>query len=224
VVQPIEEIGALACEKGALFHVDATYAVGKAAIHFDDMPIDYLTFSGDRIHSLPGTGALVGRRGRPLVPLILGGGGLRGGALDLTALSAFAAASSQASLSMDLMSLETARLRDRLEEKLSALGAIPLFQDQLRLPNTSVLLFPKTHAEALRYLLQCKNVHASVGGGASPHLCKVLAASGVSDLSAETALSFSLSRYTTEVEIDRAIEAIRESLQTLHPLTADLFE
>ncbi len=218
VVQPVEEIAALAKEKGVLLHVDATYALGKVYCSFQDF--DYLTFAGDRIHSVIGSGGLFAKAGRPLVPLIVGGGeqtGLRGGPLDLPSFLALSAAASQASLSQDLMSLEVARLRDHFEASLPE--AKPLFQDTLRVPNVSVLCFPGVHSEMLLYSLQRKGLAATIGGTYAPHLKRVLAASGIDE---QTAISFALSRYTTQAEIDRAVILIRETIHSLKALTEDL--
>lgn len=217
VIQPIEEIAQIAKEKGVWLHIDATYALGKIAAPFQD--IDYLTFSGDRIHSAKGSGGVFAKAGRPLLPFVVGG------SPDVPSLLALAAAASQSTLFLDAMSLEVARLRDGLEERI--LQAIPaakvLFQNSLRLPNVSVLCFPTAHQEALLYLLQRKNVFASIGGGEQPSLQQVLRASGIDEQLAQTAISFSLSRYTTQEDIDRAIPTIVEIVAHLSSLSAELF-
>src|SRR5690606_17670281 len=117
VIQPVEEISLLAKEKGVLLHLDATYALGKYFFSFD---ADYLTFSGDRIHSVKGSGGLFAKSQVPLTAFILGGNeqnGLRGGAFDVPSFAALSAAAQQAALYLDTMSLEVARLRDLFEEE-----------------------------------------------------------------------------------------------------------
>jgi cysteine desulfurase len=215
----------LAQEKQVLLHVDATYALGKMYCPFS---FDYLTFSGDRLHAAKGSGGLFAKAGRPLQPLIVGGieqGGMRGGAFDIPSFLSLSAAASQASLSLDLMGLEVARLRDRLEEQVldKIPGAIALFSNSPRLPNVSVLAFPRVHQEALLYLLCRKQLFASIGGQYAPHLSRHLILAGIEPKIAETALHFSLSRTTTQAEIDRAVCLLVDAVQALQLLSKDLF-
>lgn len=211
VIQPIDAIARIAKEKGALLHFEATYAVGK--IPMEEMRGDYLTFSGDRIHSVKGSGGLFAKEGAPLVPFILGGseqGGLRGG-FDIPSFMALSAAAQQASLYLDTMNLEIARLRDLLESQLS--GSV-LYKDSPRLPNTTAVAFPKAHQEALLYLLNRKGVYASIGGSYCGHIHRI-----VGD---ECAISFSLSRMTTEEEIVRAAALINEAAAHLQKIAEDI--
>jgi len=228
VIQPIEEIARLAKEKNVLLHVDANYALGKMVFSFAGLGADYCTFSGDRIHALKSSGGLFAKKGAPLSPLILGGteqGGYRGGAFDVPSFMALSAAIQQSALYLDAMSLETARLRDQFESELQRLipEAKPLFQDTLRLPNTSAIVFPRVHQEALLYLLNRKGVFAALGGPYCQHLSRTLIASGIPELDSECALSFALSRMTTEVEVVRAAAIIAEAVQQLQLLSKDLF-
>lgn len=224
VVQPIEEIAKICREKGVLLHADASYAVGKLYLSFSDLGVDYLTFSGDRIHAVKGSGGLFAKEGSPLHPLILGGTGLRGGAFDVPSFMALSAAASQAQLFLDMMGLETARLRDLFESELVAqVGALPLFADELRLPNTSAIAFPNVHAESLLYLLNRKGICASIGGPYAQHLNRLLLSAKVEERIALCAVSFALSRYTTEEEIKKAVAAIVETVRHLRTLSEGLF-
>jgi cysteine desulfurase len=210
VVQPIEEISRLAKEKGVLLHVDATYALGKLVDPFAHA--DYLTFAGDWIHSVTSSGGVFAKEGKRLIPLIPGKA-----EIDMPSLIALGAAAAQATLCLDTLGLEVARLRDRLEESFCA-----LFKDTLRLPNVSLLTFPGVHQEMLLYTLKRKNLFASIGGFRSPHLNRQLLACGIDELTAQTAISFTLSRYTTQSEIDQAIQIINDSVNALKPLAGDL--
>ncbi|HSX25610.1 MAG TPA: aminotransferase class V-fold PLP-dependent enzyme [Chlamydiales bacterium] len=221
VIQPFEEIAKIAKEKNILLHLDGTYALGKFPFSFSDTDVDYLTFSGDRIHALKGSGGLFAKERRPLSPLILGGNeqaSLRGGAFDIPSFVALSAAAQQASLYLDTMGLEVARLRNHFETQIAQEipGAKPLFQESLRLPNTSVILFPKVHQEALLYTLNRKGLYASIGGPYAQHLSRLLIASGIPESQAESALAFSLSRMTTEEEINRAIRLIQDNVKPLY--------
>lgn len=227
-LQPIAEIGALCKGKGVLLHVDASYAVGKVYLNFSQADIDYLSFSAEPLHALKSSGALFVKAGRPLSALILGGpeqAAFRGGAFDLPSFMALSAAASQAQIFSDRMALETARLRDLLESELIQRipGASSLFAEQLRLPNVSVMSFPKVHAEALLYFLHKKGLYASIGGFLSQPLSQILGAIGIEPSIAETALSFSLSRYTTESEILQAAALIEESALHLQSLSKGIF-
>lgn len=228
VLQPIAEIAALCKEKGVLLHVDASYAVGKLYLNFSDLDVDYLSFSGDKMHALKSSGALFVKARSPISPLIVGGpdqAGLRGGALDVPSFMALSAAAYQSQLFADRLALETVRLRDLFESELMQKipGAKSLFIDSLRLPNVSVMSFPKVHAEALLYLLHKKGLFASLGGHFSQPLSQILGAIGIEPSIAETAMSFSLSRYTTEAEILRAIALIEETASHLQSISKDLF-
>lgn len=224
VIQPFNEIAAIAKKQGALLHLDAAYAVGKLSFSFSDLGADYLTFSGDKIHALQG-GALFAKKGRPLVPLILGGASLRGGPFDSASFMAFAAACSQASLTLDAMGLEVAFLRNSLEKELVQLipDAEVLFEEELRLPNTTALYFPKAHHQALHYFLSQKNVFTSIGGTYCQKINAILLAAGVEEKKREAAISFSLSRMTTEEEIFHAAKTVHEAVSYLKNIAKELF-
>jgi cysteine desulfurase len=214
VIQPIDEIQKIAREKGVLLHLEASNAIGKFYFDFD---VDYLTFSGDRIHAPIGTGALFAKKEAPLVPLILGGNSLRGGALDTQALLSFSAACAQSALHLDAMSLEVARLRDFFEREIcqKIADAKVLFKTSLRLPNTSVIAFPFVHQEALHYFLRRKNIETLIGGNTIQHLYPLLLASNIEPTLATCSLSFSMSRTTTQEEICRAVTQIAELTQKI---------
>ncbi len=208
VIQPVEEIIQLAKEKKVLLHLDATYALGKYPFIFDS---DYLTFSGDRIHSVKGSGGLFAKGEVPLVPFILGGdeqGGWRGGSFDIPSFMALSAAAQQAALYLDVMALEVVRLRDLFENEVR--GTV-LYKDSLRLPNTTAIAFEKVHQESLLYFLNRKGVYASIGGVNLSHLSRIH----------ESAVSFSLSRMTTEEEIIKATAIVNETVRQLQALSED---
>ncbi len=218
VIQPIEEIVRLCSSAGTLVHVDATYALGKIYAPFRDSRVDYLTFGGVGIHSVKSSGGLFAAAGKPLIPFILGE------KLDPASLLALTAAAKHAGLFFDQMGLEVARLRDRLEEGVIEIGgAISLFKNSFRLPNVSVLSFPKVHQEALHFALKHNALASSIGGFAHPHLRRHLISCGFDEQTALTSCSFALSRFTTQEEIDQAIALINRVVGDLLPLTEDLF-
>jgi cysteine desulfurase len=216
VVQPLDAILKLCEDKKVFLHVDATYAIGKIPLSFSS---DYLTFAGDRMHGLKSSGALFAKAGRPLSPLVPGAFGI-----DIPSLVSLSAAAQQSLLTLDSMGLETARLRDRLEKGIieHVPGAKVLFATTLRLPNVTVISFPKVHQEALLYALNRKKVFASIGGAYHQNLSRLLMASGHEEIVALGAVSFALSRMTTESEIDQAIIRIAEAVAPLQSLAGDL--
>lgn len=214
VIQPIDKIIHLARENNVLLHLDASYALGKTFFSFDS---DYLTFSGDPIHSVSGSGALLAKANRPLVPFVLG---IKN---PPPASMALCAAAHQTSLFLDTMSLEVARLRDQFEQELmQRTFARSVFPDSLRLPNTTCLLFPRVHQGALFYFLKQKGIVSSIGGNYCQHLHRLLMASQYEEEIAQTAVSFSLSRMTSEQEILCAVERITEVVQNLQKISEDL--
>lgn len=209
VIQPVDEIVQIAKEKNVLLHLDATYAVGKYPILFES---DYLTFSGDRIHSVKSSGGLFAKEGAPIVPFILGGNeqnGLRGGNFDIPSFMALSAAAQQANLYLDSMALEVVRLRDLFE---SLVDGTVLYKESLRLPNTSAIVFENVHQETLLYYLNRKGVYATIGGAYAPHLSRIN----------ECAVSFALSRMTTEEEVVKGAQIINETVASLQTLSVNL--
>src|SRR6476659_118651 len=124
VIQPIAEIGAIAKEKGILFHTDAVQAVGKIPFSVNDLKVDMASLSGHKIYGPKGVGALYVRRRNPRVLLaeqISGGGherGMRSGTLNVPGIVGFGKAAELCRLEMAADTDRLSKLRDRLNEKL----------------------------------------------------------------------------------------------------------
>jgi cysteine desulfurase len=208
IVQPIAEIAKICREKNTYLHVDATYAIGKIALDFVS---DYMTFAGDRMHALMSSGALFAKAGRPLSLLFSGAFGI-----DIPSLVSLSAAAQQSLLTLDMMGLEVARLRDRFEQGI--LQKIPqarvLFSGAWRLPNVSLIAFDGIHQEALLYALHKKKLYASIGGE-SQDLSRLLLAAGLDERTAKSAISFALSRMTSPQEIGEAVLRIADAVPPL---------
>ncbi len=215
VVQPLSEIGALAQEMGVWLHLEASHTLAK----MPHVNADYLTFDGSALHAGPGSGGAFARSGKPLLSFLLGA------EINVPAFMALSAACAHATLYVDTMGLEIARLRALLEEGIRERvpGAVPLFTDCLRLPDASTLLFPHIHQESLLYALRRKGLGVSIGGGSAPHLHRQLQTCGFDELAALSALSFSLNRFTSQADVERAIALIAETCKQLRPLAEDLF-
>lgn len=220
VINPISEIADLCNERGVRLHIDASHALGKLFADWDDTPAHFITFNGDSIHAPSGTGALYIRADTRCSPFILGGSeqaGLRAGSYSMAGLAALGQAARETLDARDLMCTEVARLRSRLETEIVSLvpDAIVFFQDQERLSNCTAIGFPGVANEALLYALNRKGVCASIGGGSYQQIGLVLAASGVEEILAHSAVSFALSRETSEEEIDRAVEIVADCVKKL---------
>jgi cysteine desulfurase len=224
VIQPIAEIAELCQQRGIRLHLDATHVLGKLFFELEDSGVDYLTFNGDQLHAPKGTGVLYVKHGISCSPFIFGSadqGGMRAGGLNMSSLAGLACAAQEALDSRDLLCTEIARLRNQLERGI--LKGFPraqiCFKDQERLPNCTTIVFPGIANEALLFALNRRAVCASIGGGNFQQLGLMLAVSGIEENLAHSAIAFSLSRYTTEEEIDRAIQIIVDAAQSLSRLS-----
>ncbi len=224
-VQPVVEIAQLCRKRGVRLHLDATHVFGKLEIDLEAIKPDYLSLNGEQLHGPRGSGILYARRGASLSPFIFGStdqGGLRSGCLNMAALAGLAAAAEEAIDHLDFICTETARLRNKLERGIlkRVPGASVCFARQERLPHCTTILFPGVVNEALLFLLNRAGICASVGGGAFQQLQLLLRSCGVDPVLAQSALSFGLSRYTTEEEIDRAIQSTAACAISLQQLSA----
>jgi len=226
-IQPLGELSALCRQRGILLHLEATHILGKLMFSLEETGADFITFNGDQLHGPRGTGGLWVRHGVKCAPFISGGsdqGGLRAGALNVPGLVGLAAACKEGADSVDYICTEIARLRDKLENGI--IEKIPetslFFRNQERLPHVTSMAFPGVSNEALLFLLNRKGICASIGGGHFQQLALMLIESGINEKTAQEALSFSLSRYTTEQDIDEAIPLIVESVIQLQKLSQKL--
>jgi cysteine desulfurase len=215
VLHPTAQIAELAHARGALVHVDAVQAAGKVPLAQNDLGADFVTISGHKFHAPKGVGALTMRKGLALQPLWYGGGqelGLRSGTEPVPSIVGLAAASRLARTA--LASYDRVRaLRDRLEAAIlqqvtdtSVNGG-----SQPRLGNTANISFHGVAADEVVRALDAEGV--CVSAGAACHSGKVepsgtMKAMGKPLDIAMGAVRFSLSRYTTEEEVDRAVDVV----------------
>lgn len=224
VIQPVAEIAKMCHLRGILLHLDATQVLGKLFFDLKELGPDFLTFDGDKLHAPQGTGGLWIKAGRRCSPLIMGGieqAGLRAGAMNVAGCVALGCSALEAFEQRDFLCTETARLRNRLEKGiLESIGdTLVLFADQERLPHVSAIAFPGVSNEALLYALNRKGVYASIGGGSFQQIGYCLKACGISETLGNSAISFSLSRETTDEEIDRALEIISDCVKRLRKIS-----
>jgi cysteine desulfurase len=211
VVQPIAEIGAIAKEKGILFHTDAVQAVGKIPFNVNDLKVDMASISAHKMYGPKGVGALYVRRRNPrvlLAPIIDGGGherGMRSGTLNVPGIVGFGKA---AELCRQEMAAEAERLKglcERLNTKLhEGLDEIYINGSVThRLPHNLNISFAYVEGESL--LMGINDVAVSSGSActsASLEPSYVLKALGAGDDLAHSSIRFGLGRWTTAEEVD----------------------
>ena len=231
VIFPIEQIGQIVKEYGALFHVDAVQAVGKIPLNMKTSTIDLLTLSGHKIHAPKGIGALYVRKGVRFRPLLIGGHqerGRRGGTENVAGIVALGKAAELAEQHLPGIVWEK-RLRDKLEQAI--LNTIPntvINGDPVnRLPNTTNIGFKYIEGEAILLSLDEYGICASSGSACTSGSLEpshVLRALGLPYSVLHGSIRFSLSRYTTEAEIDRVLEVLPgviNRLRELSPFNSD---
>jgi len=228
VVQDINAIGQLCRSKGILFHVDAAQASGKIELDMSTQPVDLLSLSAHKTYGPKGIGALYVRR-KPRVRIeaqMHGGGherGMRSGTLPTHQIAGMGEAYRLAKLHMASENERIRALRDRLLQRLSSIPEILINGDVAqRVPHNLNISFKFVEGESL--LMGIKGVAVSSGSActsASLEPSYVLRALGLSDEVAHSSIRFSIGRFSTEADIDRAAEMVRqtvERLRTLSPL------
>lgn len=221
VVQPIAEAAEAAKAAGWWVHTDAIQAVGKVPVRVDQVAVDFLSISGHKFHATKGVGALFIRRDTPFEPMIRGGGqesGHRSGTENVPYLVGLGEAAAIMQEEAENGGLDrVAALRDRLETGLGErLNRVEFNGSrEHRTGNVAHVSFPgKVAAEMLPQLdaagLQCSAGSACMTGKNQPsHVQKAM---GFSDEKASSSLRLSLSIFTTEAEVDEAIEILANVL------------
>ena len=227
VIQPLAEIGRICRERGAYFHTDCAQAVGKIPLDVNAMQIDLLSISGHKIYGPKGIGALYVRR-RPRVrlqPLITGGGqerGLRSGTLPTPLCVGLGEACAIAEREMAAEAERLEGLRRRFYDKITQqLPEVYLNGDAAqRIPGNLNLSFAYVEGEGL--MMGIKGLSVSSGSActsASLEPSYVLRALGVEVEMAHTSLRIGLGRYTTEAEVDSAVEQIVANVTKLREMS-----
>ncbi|OGH00229.1 MAG: IscS subfamily cysteine desulfurase [Candidatus Lambdaproteobacteria bacterium RIFOXYD1_FULL_56_27] len=227
-IHPLKEIGAMAKKHDVLFHTDATQATGKIPLDVEAMGIDLMSLSAHKMYGPKGVGALYVRRRKPrvrLAPILHGGGherGMRSGTLNVPGIVGFGEACRIAQLEMAEEAERLISLRDRLQKGLeSQLDFVFLNgHPQNRLPGNLNLSFAYVEGESL--MMGMENIAVSSGSActsASLEPSYVLRALGVSEDLAHCSIRFSLGRFTTEEEIDLAIQKTVETVRRLREMS-----
>jgi cysteine desulfurase len=227
MIFPIKELAQIAHENGALFHTDAVQAVGKINVDASKADIDFMSFSAHKFHGPKGVGGLYIKKDRRVTSLLHGGehmGGLRSGTLNVAGIVGMGRALELANEYMDFEKSEVRRLRDKLE---SALMSIPdvlvIGKREHRVPNTILASIKGVEGEAMLWDLNKHGIAASTGSACASETLEsnpVLEAIGANKELAHTAVRFSLSRFTTEKEIDFTIDVVTKAIKRLRDISS----
>jgi cysteine desulfurase len=224
---PVEEIGAICAEYNVLFHTDAVQAIGKIPVDVQSFNVDYLTFSAHKFHGPKGIGALYIKKGRELIPLLHGGsqmGGYRSGTLNVAGIVGMGKAMEQAVDSLDYEMTEIREMRDAFEDELLKISdTFVVTPRDKRTPNTILISFRGIEGESMLWDLNCAGIGASTGSACASEDLEansVMEAIGADDDLAHTAIRFSLSRYTTQEELDYTLKIVKDAVKRLREISS----
>ncbi len=216
VLYPVREISEICAARGVPFHCDGTQAVGKLPVNVHQYPgLSAMSFASHKFHGPKGVGGLYVRRGVRIPALMYGGPqerNKRAGTENVAGVVGMGKAAELAGASLGKMKY-VAELRDRLERGIESKVDIAsvIGQSSPRLPNTTDIGFARLEAEAILLSLSEREVCASAGSACSSGSLEpspVLRAMGVDPIVAHGAIRFSLSRFTTEAEIQSALAIV----------------
>jgi len=229
VVQPVKEIGALAREKGIVFHSDAVQSFTKLPVNVDEMNVDLLSFSAHKIYGPKGVGALYIRKGTKIKPLLIGGHhekNRRAGTENVAGIAGFAKAVEIARRDGDALNKRISVLRDRLWTGLKDKIKDIKFNghSENRTPNTLNVSFKFVEGESIILNLDMEGVAVSSGSACtsgSLAASHVLLAMGLDHATAQGSIRFSLGKDNTAEDIDFVIAifpGIIDKLRKMSPL------
>ena len=230
VLQPVDEIGKIAADAGAFFHIDAVQGAGKVAFDVERFGCHLCSISAHKMHGPKGVGAMYVRRGTPLEPLIVGGSHerrQRAGTQNVPGIVALGKAAELAMASLTDGTVERiAGLRDRLEKGVLRIAGTGVNGASApRVANTTNIRFEQVEGEALVIALDLKGV--AVSGGSACHSgstepSHVLMAMGLDKHAARASLRFSLLRTATEEDVEQVLRVVPEAVEHLRALAPEV--
>jgi cysteine desulfurase len=226
VLQPVQEIGNIAAEAGAYFHIDAVQGAGKVPMDVKAIGCHLLSISAHKMHGPKGVGALYVKRGTPMESLLVGGSHERRRRAGTENVAGIVGLGKAAEIALDALADGTisrvAALRDRLEREILRLPGTGLNGAAERAANTSNIWFDNLEGEALVIALDLKGV--AVSGGSACHSgatepSHVLMAMGVNKTRARASLRFSLLKTATEADVDYVLSVVPEAVERLRAVS-----
>ncbi len=228
VVQPIEEIAAIANRRGIVMHTDAVQTAGKLPLRLTDLGAALVSFSAHKLYGPKGVAALYVRRGTPLQAVMSGGAqemGRRAGTENVAGIVGFAEAVALAFEQVEADGQRIGRLRERFEARVC--GLVPKVRVNggraSRVPNTSNLTFDSVDGESIVLGLDLRGICASTGSACStgePEPSHVLLAMGRSAQDAQSSVRISLGRNTEEGDVEATAKALQEIVQRLRSISS----
>ena len=227
VIFPVAEIAERLNERGILFHTDAVQTVGKISIDLKSLPVDMLSLSGHKLHAQKGIGVLYVRKGTRFSPFIIGGHQERGRRAGTENVASIVGLGKACELADKFLHMEATYLKvlcDRLETSLLNCCPDTRINGDMenRLPNTTNISFEYVEGEAILLRLNEFGICASSGSACTSGSLEpshVLRAMGIPYTAVHGSIRFSLSRYTTEQEIDLVIEVMPGIIRELRELS-----
>ena len=226
-IQPIKELTKIAHEHKVLFHTDAVQAAGKILIDVKDLDVDYLSLSAHKFYGPKGVGVLYAKKGTKTVPLIHGGAQeahRRAGTLNVASIVGMGKAAELANEEVHAGTSRTAELVERLWEGLNK--TIPKIyrngNSNNKLPNILNIRFVGVEGEAILLRLDMFGIQVSSGSACSTDSIEpshVLLALGIAQEDAHGSMRFSLSKFTTEQDIDKVIEVLPSQVNLLRQMS-----
>jgi len=231
VLFPIKEIAEICRRKQTIFHTDAVQAVGKIPIDLCDIPIQFLSLSGHKLHAPKGVGALYVNRRTRFNPFLIGGSQenkRRGGTENTASIIALGKAAELALAHLTEEGTRVKDLRDRFEQEvMERVSGVQLNgHPHERLPNTVSLAFDGTDSEGLLMLLDQKGICCSAGSACTAGSLEpshVLRAMGFSTDRARSSLRFSFSRFNTEQEVSTAAGILTAAVDKVRKANRSVF-
>lgn len=227
MIFPIEEIGAICKEHDVLFHTDGVQAIGKIAVDVQKANVDFMSFSAHKFHGPKGVGGLYIKAGQQLTSLMHGGeqmGGRRSGTLNVAGIVGMGKAMELAVENLDFEKNNVRRLRDKLEDAIREIPeTIVIGTKEQRVPNTILVSVKGIEGEAMLWDLNKNGIGASTGSACASEDLEsnpVMEAIGAEADLAHTALRLSLSRFTTDEEIDYTIEVLKNAVTRLRAISS----
>ncbi len=224
---PVEEIGAICAEYNVPFHTDAVQAIGKLPVDVQSFNVDYLTLSAHKFHGPKGVGALYIKKGKELTPLFHGGsqmGGHRSGTLNVPGIIGMGRAMQEAVKALDYEMTEIRKMRDAFEDELLKISdTFVVTPREHRTPNTILISFRGIEGESMLWDLNQAGIGASTGSACASEDLEansVMEAIGADEDLAHTAIRFSLSRYTTQEEIDYTLKVVHKAVSRLREISS----
>ena len=223
VLSPVWEIAQICHERGVLYHCDAVQAAGKIPINVRNLPVDYLSLTGHKLHAPKGIGALYVRRRTPFMPFVYGGHqehNLRGGTENVALIAGMGEAAELASKYAVAYEQKVRPLRDALEEGIlkTTLNTELNGHKTLRLANTTNISFKGIDSEALLLLLDKEGICASSGSACladSDEPSHVIRAMKPESSASRQMIRFSLATSTEDKDIAVTVQAVQAAASML---------